>query len=1077
MTHSPPRLARWTIIFLFVLMALGLPALAALAFPKVVPSVRWLAVLGLIGYEAGVVVLAFVAFPDYERRYRRFVRRQHGALTLKAVTPRGALKLDLEGLYTPLTLDARFINQSPHTLLRMLPGQLRQGDHSIWDFLSLRGLTGQSFVVVGEPGSGKTTLLQHIAVSLAAQRHEVPLDCRDLLPVMLSLHEHIAAIRANARVPLAQVIGDHLTRRQAPAPPAGWIEEQLEKGNCLILMDGLNEIADPELRPLFRTWVKSCVVAHPRNRFIISSRTQVYRAMPFNDMLTLEIRAFSRKQTEHLTRQWLRARSRRGRGVTAPAVLASLAAGPLRALAGNPLSLTLLLNLRQRRDTVPPRQAEIYTALLALAPESRKLPIAQRQRLLQRLAYSMMCTGQLEISGVEAASVMAPLLLALDVKEPPEAVLKKLARSTGVLVRSSTGGYGFAHLAFQEYLAAAHVAENELQTELVTQASDLWWHETQRLYCALSDAAAAVAGLLRDDNASPATLALALECLDEVHEVRPAIWAYCQATLREVLDGEDAQRRKWVGEGLLRSRLRRLASQEGDWAKDDSLITCAEYQIFLDEQRPESQFYQPDHWPGYRYPAGHGLRPVVGMRPDDAAAFCAWLTEREPGEWAYRLPTAHEVRSSARLAETAAGLGYWTATPAGERSGEERVIVELAWVDGSRPLGISEIAVTEKVEADLTRDLLHLTADDLPRDMECRQLLAEALALGRDLDHDLGHAQDPNHDLEGAQALAHDLAIALGVDLGLDMDIEFELARDRERNLGYDLSLAREPDPGPDADAAQRLTQAREAVRRRPGTQLYPRLAALDLTPAQPRSQALAAKLERLADADGVRAAQLEPVLQHNLSLALDRDLDRDLALALDSDRALANALALKLHRVHNLKLERALRYARELREKPEHEADKETLSRIVQLIETRSADGRVSSDWLEARDLALSLDLHLAAALELARAQARNRDRAGQLAQRLATARDLARDQGRRRNRGLARLVFLINALLTQPAPSPDDDGMLEKADLERQQLSSRYLELYLDFVTLEGRVSGDLPPFEGICLTRVRAEDTRRA
>ncbi len=53
----------------------------------------------------------------------------------------------------------------------------------------------------------------------------------------------------------------------------------------------------------------------------------------------------------------------------------------------------------------------------------------------------------------------------------------------------------------------------------------------------------------------------------------------------------------------------------------------------------------------------------------------------------------------------------------------------------------------------------------------------------------------------------------------------------------------------------------------------------------------------------------------------------------------------------------------------------------------------------------------------------------------------------------------------------------MVEETDLERQQLSSRYLELYLDFVTLEGRVSGDLPPFEGICLTRVRAEDARRA
>jgi hypothetical protein len=470
---------------------------------------------------------------------------------------------------------------------------------------------------------------------------------------------------------------------------------------------------------------------------------------------------------------------------------------------------------------------------------------------------------------------------------------------------------------------------------------------------------------------------------------------------------------------------------------------------------------------------------VAGVRPADAAAFCAWLTERQPGEWAYRLPTAHEVRDSAHMAESTGGMGYWTASSVGERSGREHVIFDLAWVDASRPLAASEAAVMERVQADLTRDLLHLTPNDLPRDLDCNRLLAEALTLGRDLDHDLGLAQDPYHDLESAQALAHDLALALGFDLGLDMGFEFELARDRERNLGYDLSLAREPDPGPDAESVQRLTQARERVSGRPGVWLHPRMSALDLTPAQTLTCALSAKLERLPDADGVLAFQLEDVLEHNLGLALDRDLDRDLALALDSDRALANALALKLHRVYNLKRERALAFARQLSDMPEHEADRETLGHIAQLVQTRNAaadDDRALSDLLAARDLAIPLDLHLTVALELARVNAHNRDRASRLAQLLAQARDLARDQGRSRNRSLARLVFLLNALLIQPEARPSETAAPEPADLERQQLSSRYLELYLDFATLEGRVTDALPAFEGICLVRVRAAEARR-
>jgi hypothetical protein len=753
--------------------------------------------------------------------------------------------------------------------------------------------------------------------------------------------------------------------------------------------------------------------------------------------------------------------------------MSALTEGPRRALAGNPLLLSQLINLRQRRQALPARAAEINAALLDLSPGTHKMPAAQRRRLLQRLAYSMLCNRQLEIAPSEAANCMSPLLLALSIKEPAEAVLHKLAGATGVLAKSGTGCYRFAHLTWQEYLAAAHVAEHQLQAELVAQADDIWWHETIRLYCAQAEASAMVASILSADKPSAAELVLALECLDEVQEVRPATWAYCQTVLRDVLDADQAEQRKWVAEALLAARLRRMARLSGDWARDDSLITCAEYQLFLDEQRPEGECLQPDHWPGYRFPAGQGLRPAMGVRAADAVVFCQWLSERQPGEWRYRLPTAHEVRDTTRLTETTRGLGYWTASAAGERGGREHIVFDLAWVDHTRPPLLSEAAVTERVQADLSRDFLQLTPADLPRDLECDRLLAEALALSRDLDHDLGLAQDPNHDLEGAQALAHDLAGALGFDLGLDMGFEFELARDRERALGYDLSLAREPDPGPDAQSVQALTLAREKAGPQVSVRWQPRLSALDLTHAQTLICSLAAKVERLSAGGRGLATELEAVLEQNLALALDRDLDRDLALALDSDRALANALALQLHRAYALKLGRALNQVNILGAAPEHAGDAEALDRIARLIQKPDAgDDQASQDVVQARDLAMPVDLHLTVTLELARVHLRDRDRASQLARRLAAARDLARDRGRRRNRGLARLVFLLNALLTQPVSKPEGAATPaeEATDLERRQLNSRYLELYLDFVTLECRLAGLLPAFEGICLVRAR-------
>ena len=91
------------------------------------------------------------------------------------------------------------------------------------------------------------------------------------------------------------------------------------------------------------------------------------------------------------------------------------------------------------------------------------------------------------------------------------------------------------------------------------------------------------------------------------------------------------------------------------------LITCAEYQLFLDDQRAGGKYHQPDHWPTAQFAPGQAFMPVVGVRPSDAQAFCSWLTEREQGLWQYRLPKRGEIASEevqvAPVWETP--LGYW----------------------------------------------------------------------------------------------------------------------------------------------------------------------------------------------------------------------------------------------------------------------------------------------------------------------------------------------------------------------------------------------------------------------------------
>jgi formylglycine-generating enzyme required for sulfatase activity len=72
---------------------------------------------------------------------------------------------------------------------------------------------------------------------------------------------------------------------------------------------------------------------------------------------------------------------------------------------------------------------------------------------------------------------------------------------------------------------------------------------------------------------------------------------------------------------------------------DLSYISCAEYQLFLDDARAQGRFLHPDHWTAYQFSSGQARAPVVGVRSGDVRAFADWLTERQGDGWIYRVPT------------------------------------------------------------------------------------------------------------------------------------------------------------------------------------------------------------------------------------------------------------------------------------------------------------------------------------------------------------------------------------------------------------------------------------------------------
>jgi len=125
-------------------------------------------------------------------------------------------------------------------------------------------------VVLGDPGSGKTTLLRYLALLYARDLAEgstvvqgkLVADEPARLPIVLPLRLLGAYLRdqAQASVEGHKLLLDFFLRALANeriALPETFFDEWLTSGNAVILLDGLDEVADPDLRRRIARLVES----------------------------------------------------------------------------------------------------------------------------------------------------------------------------------------------------------------------------------------------------------------------------------------------------------------------------------------------------------------------------------------------------------------------------------------------------------------------------------------------------------------------------------------------------------------------------------------------------------------------------------------------------------------------------------------------------------------------------------------------------------------------------------------------------------------------------------------------------
>ncbi|NER49271.1 MAG: SUMF1/EgtB/PvdO family nonheme iron enzyme [Symploca sp. SIO1A3] len=204
---------------------------------------------------------------------------------------------------------------------------------------------------------------------------------------------------------------------------------------------------------------------------------------------------------------------------------------------------------------------------------------------------------------------------------------------------------------------------------------------------------------------------------------------------------------------------------------DLSYITCAEYQLFIDEKRQADENRQPDHWQDYRFPPGDSQKPITGVRASDAVEFCEWLTQQhsELG-FRYRLPTVAEAEMYPAIEQQ---IGCWC----NDRGKKVVVGIEATrwqyW--HSKLTEVVVLNLNRDFNRDIYRDIYQNLYLNLKRDFE--------LDLYRDLNRDF------NRDLYQNLKRVLDRLIELQLYQNLKQVLDRDLDRHLYRHLYRDIYL------------------------------------------------------------------------------------------------------------------------------------------------------------------------------------------------------------------------------------------------------------------------------------------------
>lgn len=376
-------------------------------------------------------------------------------------------------------------------------------------------------VLLGDPGSGKSTFVNFLALGLTGQMldpdgnwlerlTEQGWQHGERLPVVVTLRNFAQDVPPDAEG-TAALLYDHIQHeltkwKLEDALPA--IQDALDRGRALVLLDGLDEVPG-ERRDLVRDTIHDFSErCHPDNRFIVTCRILSYTqsAWKLPGMVEQTIAPFDRDKIRHFVDAWYMAMVALGvtDSETARQRTADLTRGlnhpHLHDIAANPMLLTVMAIVHNHTGTLPRESARLYQECVNLLmwkwkpTEARSLieTLDVREDDLYRLLWEIAYDAHNQQAGREgAADIPESAVLGIARKKlgdlaKAEAFCEYVEKRAGLLIGRGEDMHGmrvftFPHRTFQEFLAGSYIASDRFTRHLPRLARAEGWREALML--------------------------------------------------------------------------------------------------------------------------------------------------------------------------------------------------------------------------------------------------------------------------------------------------------------------------------------------------------------------------------------------------------------------------------------------------------------------------------------------------------------------------------------------------------------------------------------------------------------------